>query len=115
MPRANRYIEPGRTYHITHRCHNRSFLFRFAIDRQVYRTMMRERLPHYGIGLLDYCITCNHTHLLVRVREGDTESLSRFMQSLEGDFAQYYNLRKKRRGAFWWDRYHGVIIQDGIP
>ena len=26
MPRANRYILPGHTYHLTHRCHNRAFL-----------------------------------------------------------------------------------------
>jgi len=25
MPRANRYITAGRNYHLTHRCHNRSY------------------------------------------------------------------------------------------
>lgn len=113
MPRSNRYIEPGHTYHVTHRCHDRAFLFRFAIDRQAYRKMMRERLPVYGIRLLNYCLTSNHTHLLLRVRDGTVDSLSRFMQSLEGDFAQAYNARKKRSGAFWSDRYHCVMIQNG--
>jgi REP element-mobilizing transposase RayT len=28
MPRANRYILPGRVYHLTHRCHDRQFLLR---------------------------------------------------------------------------------------
>ena len=37
MPRANRYIVSGQVYHVTHRCHNRSFLFRHACDRDVYR------------------------------------------------------------------------------
>ena len=113
MPRTHRYIEPGHTYHVTHRCHDSSFLFKFAKDRQVYRTMLRERLDPYGISLLNYCITSNHTHLLLRVRDQRTESLSRFMQSLEGDFAQAYNLRKKRTGAFWSDRYHTTMIQNG--
>jgi len=113
MPRANRYVEPGHTYHVTHRCHDRSYLFRFAKDRHTYRMMLRDRLKLYEISLLTYCITSNHTHLLLRVRDHQTESLSRFMQSLEGDFAQYYNLRKKRAGAFWWDRYHATMIQDG--
>ena len=35
------------------------------------------------------------------------------MQSLEGDFAQHYNRRKQRSGAFWSDRYHAAMIQDG--
>ncbi len=113
MPRANRYVEPGHTYHVTHRCHDQSFLFRFAIDRQAYRSMLRERLGSYGISLLNYCITSNHTHLLLRIRDRRAETLARFMQSLEGDFAQYYNRRKKRSGAFWSDRYHAAMIQNG--
>lgn len=42
MQFANRYLEPGHTDHITHRCHDQSFLFRFAKDRQAYRAMLRE-------------------------------------------------------------------------
>jgi REP element-mobilizing transposase RayT len=30
MPRANRYIHAGCAYHLTHRCHDRHFLLRFA-------------------------------------------------------------------------------------
>lgn len=113
MPRANRYIVPGAIYHVTHRCHDRAFLFRFAKDRDVYRTMLRERLARHPVTALGYCITSNHTHLLLQVREGGVESLARFMQTLEGDFAQYYNQRKGRSGAFWSDRYHAVMVDRG--
>lgn len=113
MPRANRYILPGFTYHITHRCHNRSFLLRFALDRDVYRKMLRERLQAFPVSLFTYCITSNHVHLLVRVRDGREATLGEFMQSLAGDFAQHYNLRKKRHGAFWGDRYHAVMVDSG--
>ncbi len=37
MPRANRYFVPGNLYHLTHRCHYREFLFRFARDRNACR------------------------------------------------------------------------------
>ncbi|MFO1500654.1 MAG: hypothetical protein U1G07_20100 [Verrucomicrobiota bacterium] len=30
MPSANRYFVPDKLYHLTHRCHNRRFLFKFA-------------------------------------------------------------------------------------
>ena len=33
------------------------------------------------------------------------------MQSLAGDFAQAYNIRKKRSGAFWGDRYHATLVE----
>ena len=35
------------------------------------------------------------------------------MQKLEGEFAEYYNLRKKRTGAFWNGRYHATMIDSG--
>jgi hypothetical protein len=48
------------------------------------------------------------------VAQNSEADISRFMQSLEGDFAQAYNLRKKTRsGAFWGDRYHAVMVDTG--
>ncbi|TFH14068.1 MAG: hypothetical protein E4H02_10605 [Lentisphaerales bacterium] len=60
MPRANRYILTGYVYHLTHRCHNRSFLFRFARDRTEYRRRLREAVKEFRISLLTYNITSNH-------------------------------------------------------
>lgn len=42
MPRANRYITLGRNYHLAHRCHNRSFLLKFAKDRDLYRAIVKQ-------------------------------------------------------------------------
>jgi putative transposase len=113
MPRANRYILPGYTYHVTHRCHDRSFLLKFALDRDAYRKMLRERLQLFPVSLFTYSVTSNHVHLVLRVKDGHEDALARFMQSLAGDFAQYYNIRKGRKGAFWSDRYHAVMIDEG--
>ena len=85
MPRAHRYILPGYLYHLTHRCHNRSFLLRFAVDRSAYCQRLRIAAKKFRISLLNYAITSNHTHLLVTSRQ--TRSISRFMQKLEGQFA----------------------------
>ena len=60
MPHANRYVVPGAIYHVTHRCHDRAFLFRFARDRDTYRAMMRDRLERHPVAALGYCITSNH-------------------------------------------------------
>jgi putative transposase len=35
------------------------------------------------------------------------------MQKLEGDFAGSFNQRKHRSGAFWEDRYHCTMVEDG--
>jgi len=111
MPRANRYILPGCSYHVTHRCHNRSFLLRFAMDRNEYRERLRQAKKEFNVSLLGYCITSNHTHLLVNAET--TEALSDMMQKLEGEFAEYYNHRKKRSGAFWDGRYNCTMIDSG--
>ena len=59
---------------------------------------MRSSVKDFKMGLLNYCITSNHMHLLVVAEE--PEVMSRFLQTLEGEFAEYYNIRKKRSGAF---------------
>ncbi len=75
--------------------------------------MLSDRLKRHDVALLTCCVTSNHVHLLVHAEGNRTEALSDFMQSLEGDFAQYYNNRKGRSGAFWGDRYHATMIEGG--
>jgi putative transposase len=108
MPRANRYITAGSIYHVTHRCHDREFLFKFARERNGYRSLLREHLHDSDVSLLAYCITSNHVHLLMNV--GAKESLSALMQLVAGEFAQNFNRRKKRSGAFWGDRFHATLV-----
>lgn len=52
MPRANRYHLPGHTYHLTHRCHDRRFLLRFALVRDAYRRVLWETLRPSPVWLL---------------------------------------------------------------
>jgi putative transposase len=111
MPRANRSIQEGHVYHVTDRCHDRSFLLKFAVDRNAYRKQMRLALRGSGVSLLAHCITSNHTHLLATARK--PKKLSDFMQSLKGDFAQWHNTRKRRSGAFWNGRFHCTMIESG--
>ena len=111
MPRASRYLLPGYTYHITHRCADRQFLLRFARDRDVYREWLRIAVARHGVPVYAYTVTSNHAHLVVHA--DDTESVARLMQLLSSATAKQYNRRKDRTGPFWEDRYHCTIIQDG--
>jgi putative transposase len=111
MPRANRYILPGHIYHLTHRCHDRNFLLRFQVDRIEYCSRLRDAVNHHRISLFDYCITCNHIHLLCTCKR--SKDLSCFMQQLQGEFAEYFNNRKHRSGAFWGDRFHSTMVDSG--
>jgi putative transposase len=59
--------------------------------------------------VLDYIVTSNHVHLLVK----DTGSnvIAESMQLIAGRTAQEYNHRKGKQGAFWEDRYHATAVQ----
>lgn len=109
MPRANRIFVHGDVLHITHRCHKKEFLLKFKRDRERYRYWLYEARRRYGFCVINYMITSNHIHLLVRYNSLKSISLS--MQLVAGRTAQEYNLRKKRNGAFWEDRYHVSIIE----
>jgi len=111
MPRANRYILPGCAYHLTHRCHDRAWLLKFGSDRSEYRRRLRAALRRSKVSLLAYCITSNHVHL-VAVAD-DVEGVPALMQQVQGEFAEDYNRRRRRSGAFWDDRYHCTMVQSG--
>jgi putative transposase len=111
MPRSNRYILPGRIYHITHRCHNRDWLLKFKKDREAYRNWLRDGVSRYKLSILGYCITSNHIHLMLYA--WTTQAVSQFMQLVQGSFAQEYNSRKERKGAYWEDRFHCTMIDTG--
>jgi putative transposase len=40
-----------------------------------------------------------------------SDEIPQSLQLIEGRVAQEFNLRKKRRGAFWEDRYHATAVQ----
>ncbi len=109
MPRANRYYTPGHIWHITHRCHNRDFLLKFAKDRELWVKWLFEAKKRYGIPVLNYIVTSNHIHLLV-CDSTSARIIPLFMQLVQGRTRQEYNNRKGRKGAYWEDRYHATAI-----
>jgi len=66
MPRANRHYIPGHVWHITHRCHKKEFLLKFVKDRRRYLQWLFEAKKRFGLSVLNYMVTSNHVHLLVR-------------------------------------------------
>ena len=96
---------------MTHRCHNRAFLLKFARDREAYRGILREHLEECEVWLLDYCVTSNHVHLLLDAE--DRLQISQLMRNAAGEFARAYNRRKGRMNAFWGDNFHATLVEEG--
>ena len=112
MARAKRHYIPGQVWHLTHRCHKREFLLKFVKDRRRWTQWLFEAKKRYGLVILDYTVTSNHIHLLV-VDDGDRDTIPKSIQLVAGRSAQEYNQRKKRKGAYWEDRYHATAVETG--
>ena len=54
MPRANRHFLPNHVWHLTHRCHERAFLLKFARDRRRYLRWLFEAKKRFGLRVLNY-------------------------------------------------------------
>jgi putative transposase len=66
----------------------------------------------YGLCILNYMITSNHMHLIVK--DTGVDIISHSMQLVAGRVAQEFNSRKGRSGAFWQDRYHATAVEDDL-
>ncbi len=111
MPRSSRYLCDGYTYHLTHRCHNRSFLLKFARDRNVYRKWLWKAATRYKVPVYGYCITSNHVHIIVHADKVD--NVGKMMHLVAGASAQQYNRRKGREGSLWQHPYQCTVVEDG--
>jgi len=110
MPRASRHYIPGYVWHITHRCHKKEYLLKFARDRRRYLRWLFEARKRYSLSVLNYMVTSNHIHILLR-DHGDRDVIPRSMQLIAGRTGQEFNQRKGRKGAYWEDRYHATAVE----
>ena len=111
MGRRKRCWVDAASYHITHRCHGKNFLFRFEKYRNYYVQKLYEAQCKYNIDIFNYVVTSNHIHLLVSARK--SENISRALQFVHGSMALFHNRERHEEGAFWTDRFHSTRIQDG--
>ena len=87
-------------------------MLKFAKDRQRWLQWLFEARRRYSLMVLDYVVTSNHIHLLVFDR-GGRHVIPKSIQLVAGRTGQEYNERKRRKGAFWEDRYHATAVENG--
>ena len=110
MARYPRIVVPGLPIHVVARGNYRQDVFYSAADRRWYLEFLERRAVEYELDLLGWCLMTNHVHLLVIPREAN--SLSRVMQRVQGDYAQYRNRRNDRPyGHLWQGRYYSCLVE----
>jgi putative transposase len=77
--------------------------------------LLFEARKRCGLCVLDYAVTSPHAHPLVRDQGcGEIASSMQLIAGRAGQ-GQAYNQRKRRRGAFWEDRYHATYLRRSDP
>ena len=119
MAKAHRHFVRGQIYHtpvkwasrftgqVTHRCHKSEFLLKYAKDRHRWLQCLFEAKKRYGLSILNSTVTSNHIHLLA-YDSSEPDVIPRSIQLVAGRTGQEYNIRKRRKGSFWEDRYHAM-------
>jgi putative transposase len=69
-----------------------------------------EARKRFGASILNYAVTSNHIHLIMNDTTGENV-IPQTLQLVAGRTGQEYNQRKKRKGAFWEDRYHATAVE----
>ena len=108
MPRSNRYLVAGYTYHLTHRCHNREHNLKSARERDLYKKWLKEGIRRFGVSVYAYAITRNHVHVLAHA--DNLESISGMMHLAAGSVAKNYNLYNGHLGSFWEHPFHCTLV-----
>lgn len=102
-------IFDGSTFHITWQCHNGSWFLEDDATKQIYYDLLVKYKDRYSVKIYSYCFMDNHPHMTGLA--GHAESLSRFMQAVNSQFAKKVNNTLKRRGQVVMDRYKSPVIQ----
>ena len=101
MARANRHHIPGQVRHITHRCHKKEFLLKFARDRWSWHSWLFEAKKRFCLRILNYV---NGNGRIREEREVDRCVLREEPVPYYADFNTKNELLSSENGYFW-DKY----------
>jgi len=109
MPRKARLDAPGTLHHVI----IRGIEKRNIVNNQYDRKDFVERLGHLAeetdTAIYAWALLNNHAHILLRSSEA---GLSHFMRRLLTGYAINYNLRHKRHGHLFQNRYKSIICEE---
>ena len=110
MPRASRFVLPGRPHHITHRGNYRQQVFFSDADRHMYLDLFRESAERAQVRLWGWCLLNNHVHWIL-VPETET-GLAALFRRAHGSYARYRHLLRRTTGHLWQARFYSSVLDE---
>ena len=109
MPRQARIDLPGLLYHVMVRGIERKEIFPEETDKEDFLERLEKSLTNSGASVFAWSIMPNHAHILIMTGE---KKLSRIMRGLLSGYATNFNIRHKRTGHLFQNRYKAVICEE---
>lgn len=110
MPRQPRFAPPGYNLHVTQRGNYGQQTFFTDYDHTIFISLIAHYAHTASVDVLAFCIMSNHVHFILHGHLPD--SISHFMQSVTGRYAQYLHYRLRRRGRFWQSRFFACALDN---
>lgn len=111
MPRTSRLDIPDVLHHVMVRGIEQSNIFIDDADRSAFVNRLAQLLCETGMECLAWALMDNHIHLLLRPHQS---SLATFMRRLLTGYAITFNLRHKRSGHLFQNRYKSIVCEEEI-
>lgn len=108
MSRPLRLEYPGAVWHVMNRGVERRDIFKDAIDRHHFLSILAEAVSRFRWIVHALVLMTNHFHLLI---ETPVPALSRGMQKLEGGYAEFFNVRNRRAGHLFQGRFKAHLVE----
>lgn len=109
MPRTARKKSNSGIYHIMLRGINRQTIFEDDEDKLKFLDTIRHYKQKCGFNIFAYCLMDNHVHLIIKE---NNEPLEKLMKRIGVSYVYWYNLKYKRSGHLFQDRYKSQVIED---
>jgi len=111
MPRQARLDTPGTLHHVIVRGIEKKNIFDDKYDRANMVARMEELAKETETSIYAWSLMTNHVHILLK---SGPHGLSQFMRRLLTGYAITYNLRHKRYGHLFQNRYKSIICDEDV-
>jgi Transposase and inactivated derivatives len=108
MSRQPRKFSESGIYHTIIRGNERKAVFSDDSDRYKFLKTISSKKSKIGFNLYAYCLMSNHVHLLVNTVNSE---ISRIMQSINTEYAHYFNQKYERVGHVFQDRFKSEPVE----
>ena len=111
MPRQARLDAPGTLHHVIIRGIEKRRIVDDLIDRENFVFRMGKLAVETETAIYAWSLLTNHAHILLR---SSSYGLSRYMRRLLTGYAVSYNLRHRRHGHLFQNRYKSIVCEEEV-